>query len=234
MVIGKWYRGLRTIKADLQHARNLDVPMSLESVENLHESLLAMEPSEFVSRFLFEAIPHAFDEDLDLLISWKTRLAAHLHVDPYEMVITGSGAIGFSLNPKKNYRAYHSGSDIDVGVVSLHHFEVAWRYLRKSRPSWLSLKAKTRRALSSHRRNYVFEGAIATDLILPLLPFGMDWQAGLDDMANHPPTIGRDVKLRIYRDYDALRAYQANNIRNLRAEILQTDEPIEIISREED
>ena len=111
----------------------------------------------------------------DLWISWKNTLACHLNVDPYEMVLTGSGAIGFSLNPEKNYKQYHEGSDIDVGVVSLYHFEVAWHYMRQGRSSWLSLPPRTRRALTSHQKHHVFLGAIATDLILPLLPFGTQW-----------------------------------------------------------
>ena len=190
------------------------------SVHDLHAALLAREPEDFVSRYLFEPIPHVFGGDLDLWISWKRMLASHLQVDPYEMVLTGSGAIGFSLNPSKGFKPYDTASDIDVGVISAHHFEVAWRYLRQSRPSWLSLPAATRRAVTAHRKIYVFEGTIATDMILPLLPFGQEWQGGLDRMGTLEPTTGRGVKLRIYRDFDALRAYQASGVAKLRNELL--------------
>lgn len=190
------------------------------STEELHAAILATEPALFVSRCILEPVPHAFAGDAELWIDWKTRLAAHLEVDPYEIVLAGSGALGFSLNPNKGFTSFHPGSDIDVCVISLHHFELAWRYLRQTRASWLSLPNKTRRSLDSHRKNYVFSGAIATDLILPLLPFGKRWQEGLDDMATTPPTKGRDVKLRIYRDYDSLRVYQAEGLRRLRADLL--------------
>jgi hypothetical protein len=150
---------------------------------------------------------------------------------PMNSSSTGSAATGFSLNPKKNLTAFSQHSDIDVGVVSSNHFEVAWRYLRTNRPSWLSLPARTRTALDSHRKNYIFWGTIAADRILSLLPFGLEWQAALDEMATCPPTEGRDVRLRIYRDYNALRSYQANGISRLRADLLEgveTDEPLPI------
>jgi hypothetical protein len=201
---------------------------------DLKAAILEIEPDLFVSRFIFEPIPFAFADDLDLWISWKNELAAALQVDPYEMVLTGSAAIGFSLNPKKSLAPFSIRSDVDVGVVSLHHFEVAWRHLRQSRPSWLTLPASTHRVLQWHRKNYVFAGAIATDLILPLLPFGQQWQLGLEAMGNRNPTLGREVRLRIYRDFEALRSYQAHNIRNLRDDLLEVENADTVIDLEED
>ncbi len=207
--------------------------MGFASVDELHTALLVSEPEDFVSHYLFEPIPHAFEGDLNLWVSWKKTLAKHLGVDPYEMVLTGSGAVGFSLNPRKGYKPFDHTSDVDVGVISMHHFEIAWRYLRQSRPSWLSLPSVTRRALMSHRKNYVFEGAIATDMILSLLPFGIQWQVGLDAMSTLAPTNGREVKLRIYRDFEALRVYQASGVAKLRNELLSSGESEIIISTEE-
>jgi hypothetical protein len=208
--------------------------MAFSSVSDLHHAIRATEPHDFVSHPLFEPVPYAFSGDLRAWISWKRRLARHLEVDPYEMVLTGSGAIGYSLNPTKGYKPFDDVSDIDVAVISAHHFEVAWRYLRHSRPSWLSLPQPTRNALASHRKNYVFAGAIATDMILSLLPFGKSWQGGLDEMTDVEPTVGREVKLRIYRDYDALRYYHAHNIANLRQDLMSGLDQETAISTEEE
>lgn len=60
--------------------------------------------------------------------------------------------------------------------------------------------------------------------MLSILPFGEKWQLTLDQMSKIEPTNSRDVKLRIYKDYDALRHYQAHNIRKLRDSILPKDE----------
>ena len=84
-----------------------------------------------------------------------------------------------------------------------------------------------------HQKSYVFSGTIATDIILPVLPFGAVWQAALDRMAKLPPTVGRDVKLRIYKDYDALRHYQAMGIERLRNDLTSANVELEYIAIEE-
>lgn len=193
-------------------------------VASLHAALIKKAPKEFVSHFIFEAIPFAFQGDLAAWIVWKTMLAESLEVDPYDIVLTGSAAIGFSLNPNKRFKRFDDKSDFDCGVVSQYHFEVAWRYLRQQRPAWLSLPNANKRAIEMHRKNYVFSGTIATDSMLGLLPFGQEWQIALDKMSSLGPALNRDVKLRIYRDFDALRQYQARNIEQLRVS-LYTKEP---------
>lgn len=191
-------------------------------LESLKTALLTTEPNEFVSHYLFEPIPFLFKSDLSAWIKWKTTLARAIGVDPYDIVLTGSSAIGFSLNPRKNYKPFDGTSDIDCGVISRHHFDLAWRHLRQLGPSWLSLDRSAKNAIISHRKSYVFSGTIATDAILGLLPFGGEWQAALDSMSATEPTVGREVKLRIYQDYEALRQYQTFGISRLRENLAVT------------
>src|SRR5258706_586240 len=136
------------------------------NVGALHSELLEKDPRDFVSHYLFEPVPFAFAGDLVAWIKWKTELARGLGIDPYDVVLTGSAALGYSLNPKKGYKPFDSSSDIDCGVISQYHFEVAWRYLRHLRPAWLSLPPESKRALVAHQKTYVFAGTIATDSIL--------------------------------------------------------------------
>lgn len=181
--------------------------------------MLAREPNDFVSRHLFDNVPFIFDGDFSSWITWRASLAGMLEVDPREVVLTGSACVGFSLSPDKNFRAFDHTSDVDVGVISAYHFDQAWRHLRQQRVSWMLIDRRTRQAIEQHRKNYVFAGTIATDRMLGILPFGKNWQAALDLMGEQAPTKGREIKLRIYRDYDALRYYQASSIRGLQAKI---------------
>lgn len=194
-----------------------------DDINALHTALIQQEPKRFVSHHIFEPVPFAFAEDPPNWIEWKTHLAELLDVDPKDIVLTGSAAIGYSLNPHKNFREFGEKSDIDCGIISSHYFDISWRYLRQLRTSWLSLSSRTRHAISVHRRNYVFAGTIAADTILELLPFGQKWLQALDEMAQVAPTIGRQVKLRIYKDYDSLRYYQSANIEKIRIQLIESD-----------
>jgi len=127
--------------------------MAFPDAAALKRAILGVQPGDFVSAHVLEPIPNLFAGDLGLWIAWKTRLALLLEVDPYEVVLTGSGAVGFSLNPSKSFASFHAGSDVDVAVISSHHFDLAWRYLRRTHTSWLSLPNEMKRALRSHREN---------------------------------------------------------------------------------
>jgi hypothetical protein len=119
-----------------------------------HSAIMEKQPKDFVSHYIFEPVPFAFNSDLSSWIGWKTTLARVLEVDPQDIVLIGTAAIGYSLNPHKAYKAFDDTSDIDCSVISPYHFELAWRYLRQLRPSWLSLPSSTRRAIEIHRKNH--------------------------------------------------------------------------------
>jgi hypothetical protein len=59
--------------------------------------------------------------------------------------------------------------------------------------------------------------------MIGILPFGAVWQNALNEMSKIDPTKDRDVKLRIYKDYDALRHYQAYGIERLRNMITDSE-----------
>ena len=93
------------------------------NVAALHSAIMEKEPKDFVSHYIFEPVPFAFSSDLSSWIGWKTTLARLLEVDPQDIVLIGTAAIGYSLNPHKHYKAFDDTSDIDCSVISPYHFE---------------------------------------------------------------------------------------------------------------
>ncbi len=78
-----------------------------------------------------------------------------------------------------------------------------------------------KQSVRDHVHKYIYWGTIATDKLLPYLPFGKKWLEALDQMSRIAPTVGRDIKIRVYKDFDSLRSYQVNNLKNLRAQELE-------------
>jgi hypothetical protein len=180
-------------------------------------------PGTFASKYIFEAIPFVFDGNMDSYIAWKSALGERIEVDPRAISFTGSAGVGISLNPAKSLKAFNADSDVDIAVVSFHHFDVAWRSLRSlSSASRLALSKRQRESHKSHERNYIYWGTIATDRLLEILPFAKPWVTALSYMAGLDPTQGREINARIYRDFESLRAYQLRSVEIARNQLEQT------------
>jgi hypothetical protein len=182
--------------------------------------LRELEPSTFASKYIFESIPHVFGGDVDAYIAWKSAFGAGIAVDPRAIAITGSASVGISLNPFKGLKAFDGTSDVDVAVVSFHHFEVAWRHLRLMTSAERGrLTERQREAVRAHVDRFIYWGTVATDRIIEILPFHLRWTVALNDMAGMHPTAGREINARIYRDFESLRAYQLTSVQNARGKL---------------
>lgn len=189
----------------------------MEETKNTFISELLSKPPELLaSTWIIDRIPLIFDESREGYAEWRRTFARGLGVDASSLVITGSSSFGVSLNPHKNYKFFDERSDIDVAVVSEYHFTSAWRALRNLGSEIHSLPTPAKKSVEEHVKRYIYWGTIATDRILHILPFAKEWRAAIETMQNTPPTRGRIVKARIYRDFDSLRAYQVENLKNLR------------------
>jgi hypothetical protein len=136
------------------------------------------------------------------------------------LIVVGSAGLGFSLSPNKDFAPFGLHSDIDVAVVSQRYFDEAWRWLRGLRAVDLLERDRLERdMLSWHRRNLVFDGAIATEKLLPKLPFGSKWASAIGHAGGREPTVGRAIRIRLYRDVESLRIYHETNIRDLKVSL---------------
>jgi len=184
--------------------------------EALIETIQRLSAAAFLEEHMFDCVPHVFAGVRAAYVMWKRELGSAINVDPACLTIVGSAAVGCSLNPVKNLKPFESGSDVDVAVISDYHFTVAWRYLRMNGARRLKVDLRTRNAWDEHVKKYIYWGTIATDKLLGVLPFGLQWLKATSGMSLIEPTKERGINLRIYADYEALRAYQMISVRSVR------------------
>ena len=165
-----------------------------------------------VSKWIVEKIPAIFGDNKEEFLRIKSMIAQGLNVDMCSVVFVGSSCTGFSLNPKKGFKEFDDDSDIDIAIISHHHFNVAWRWMKQVDMS--TLKSNERFVIGQHRSHFIFDGTIATDFILPLLPFGAQWGAVLTAISNEPVFGGREINFRLYQDHKALIDYHVKNVKN--------------------
>ncbi|WP_143266200.1 MULTISPECIES: hypothetical protein [Amycolatopsis] len=189
--------------------------------EELRDALLTYDAHRFTSHMLLDRVPWLWP-DRASYVEWKSELAAGLDVDPYAIVVVGSACTGATLNPNKPlFSRFKETSDVDVAVISSHHFELAWKTLREIGRTSGQIPTRRERQIRQQHRNYlVFDGTIATDWILPNLPFGEQWRAALLAAERRLPNEQHEVKARIYRDLSDLRSYHVHNVEKLRKRLL--------------
>jgi predicted nucleotidyltransferase len=187
-------------------------------LQDLQKAQGASGVSQLLSHQMFERTPAIFGDNRAAWVDWKTRLAVSLEIDPLSIVLVGSAALGFSPTVGKNMKFFGPESDIDVAVISPHHFDLAWHELRFFNDH-SRYPAQIREVLESHETKYVYWGTIATDRVLMCFDFGKRWSLPLKDMREHAPTLDREINVRLYRDPASLRTYQVRGLLETRNEL---------------
>ena len=176
--------------------------------------------SFMTSKWIVEKVPFIFSNNFEKYIKWKEVLARKIGVDSKAIVLTGSSSVGFSLNPEKNLRPFSDQSDIDIAIISQHYFDMSWHFLRNVGTKRYSYTKKENDAIDDHRLRLIYWGTIATDKIIQILPFGKNWMSALNEMALLEPTKDRVINIRIYKDFEALRAYHLNNLKTIKDNLI--------------
>ena len=74
--------------------------------------------------------------------------------------------------------------------------------------------------MKHHQDHYIYWGTIATDKLLSCMPFGREWLVALSAMSGRNPTYGRDINVRLYRDFASLRSYQLLGFKRAREQLI--------------
>lgn len=184
--------------------------------EKFLEQLESVDPDLIAQRWVIDRTPKIFENDQVAYVDWKSKLASAIEVDGRAITVIGSACVGFSLSPAKQFRDFDDSSDIDVAIISAHHFDVAWRAIRNFGTKIHTLNRKQRASLNDHKERLIYWGTFDTKHLLPKLPFGKQWFEAFEQMTMQEPTRDRDINARIYRDFESLSAYHANGMRKLR------------------
>ena len=171
-------------------------------------SSLGQEVGYFVTARLFDGTPAVWPKELNY-IRWRHLVATELGVDPMAVQLVGSARLGYSMNPGKNFRKFHEGSDLDIAVISPELFDRAWSELRVIIEDDLFSRRR-----KDYLRKLVFEECIALDIVLPRLSFGEQWSRSRDLFVHDlgAAFVNCEVNYRLYRNHRSLRSYQVKSV----------------------
>lgn len=98
---------------------------ALARVTAFQADFTALSTLQLVRKYIILGEPYAISGSA--FDSLRIDVAAHFHVHPNDVVMVGSGKLGFSIAPDKRYVLFNDESDIDLAIVSKDIYEAIWK-----------------------------------------------------------------------------------------------------------
>jgi len=144
----------------------------------------------------------------------RTLVADRWRVHPNDIIMVGSGKLGFSLNPDQYFAAFHKDSDFDLAILSGELFDSYWRKVHRY----------TQRYRTWKNKRLFFEklsgGWIRPDL-LPTNDFAerREWWDFFDGISNRRDFGYKKIRAGVYKSWDFLEVYHLDNLAQCRSEL---------------
>ncbi len=190
-----------------------------ETIKEFRNKLETVDEKILVRKFITSGNCYVINEDE--YSELKSIIADHFSIHPNEVLIVGSGKLGFSLSEnttkgKFRYRHFSESSDIDVAIISQSLFDEIWKLLydyTEDKGYWSKQQEFT---------SYHFQGWMRPDM-LPITPRFDFTQTKWWDFFNELTSSQKfgDYKIRggLYRDWHFLEKYQLKSIRQCKIEL---------------
>lgn len=170
-----------------------------------------------IQKYLCNGSSPILNEDRLFLI--KHKISCYFNIHPNEIILTGSGKLGFSIAPNKNYKNFNEDSDIDLAIVSNRLFEKYWYELLDFNIN-ANRRTKEENKLYYKFINYLFKGWIRPDKF----PFAYDgkreWFEFFNSLTHEIYEYGEHkISAGIYKNFTTFELYNKKNIDRIRNEI---------------
>jgi hypothetical protein len=158
---------------------------------------------------------------------FKYYISERLGIHFNNIAITGSAKTGISFSPGKQLRAFNEKSDLDIILVSQHHYQKFWKaylemfYRGKPFPEYKQVYTSIFKRFIS-LKNPTEKHKDIIDWVKTVNPFMKDLQLFFG--------IERDINYRIYDSWEAVEDYHFFGIQQLKNFVFNNAEKEELIS----
>lgn len=181
--------------------------------------------------------PFCFENDMKHFADVRTHLGLKLKADPAQVVLVGSGAMGFSVAPHKFPKLFRLGSDLDFAIISPTLFDEAWSaFLRWGHPIRRQVPPFERQWFEA-RQSDIFWGWLdpaklkfrsvnRLTLLNEIRDMSTQWFDTFQSLGLSFPgseVSRRSVSARLYRSEEHLLQYQVEGLQRLQQAIRERE-----------
>lgn len=186
-----------------------------QTLDHFKRDLIEFAPVDIARRYVVFGDCAVINSDQ--YFSLRKVVAEQFQLHPNDVLVVGSGKLGFSIAPKKRYRMFGDYSDLDVVIVSSHFFDLVWKDVHR-----YSAQGGYWEDEASFKK-YLFRGWIRPDM-LPAdhrFEFKTDWWEFFNSLsASREYSVSR-VRGAIYKSWYFLESYQEIAISACARELIQ-------------
>lgn len=171
-------------------------------IEVFKADLKGLSSSQIMRKYILGAECSAMDNHQHFTL--KEKVCAHLKVQFTDVIVVGSGKLGFSIKPAKRFELFGDESDIDIAVVSPVLFEKVWN------ETFLYKKTGADWPRSESFFKYLSEGWIRPDK-LPVseyFKFTSDWWGFFNELTASKEYGPYKIRAGLYHSMFFLEEYQ--------------------------
>ena len=184
-----------------------------DRIQDFKRDLICHDPLDIVRRHIVFGDCAAISSEKYFLL--RRTVATNFNIHPNNVLIVGSGKLGFSIAPQKRYRPFGDSSDLDVVIVSDFLFNLIWRDIRRFMSQGGYWESK------SDFVNYFFRGWIRPDKLPPdqNFKFTRSWWDFFQQLSAASNFSSARVTGAIYQSWHFLEEYQTIAIRGCAQEL---------------
>lgn len=190
--------------------------------EDFIDACKANKPDLIVQKYIIEDETHFFSNVIvGGEFNFKKDISNILGVHIRDIVIVGSGKLGFSLKPDHVigglylFKEFDSDkkSDLDVGVVSSELFDNEMKNLY----DFMGFHSSNWASRNSFAK-YTLKGRIA----IRFLPFSFNLSDNIRQVVTkYKMEYGREINIEIYKSWHYFETYHRENIKNIQVNLLR-------------
>lgn len=195
--------------------RNDDMTIE-ENIKEFKSDIKNTELSDeyIVRRFLCHGSTHILNDSL--YFELKENVSKFFDIHPNEILMIGSGKLGFSIAPDKLWNHFDMDSDIDLAIISNGKFNDFWDQLIDFN---INLKNRTIEDEKLYNKfiKYFFNGWIRPDFFPFTYKGKNEWFSFFNKLTSDFFEYGEHkISAGLYRDFKTFEMYHINNIKNIR------------------
>lgn len=192
------------------------------SIDTIKSDVVALSTKDFLIKYLLKSDNWYFSEYLGLdsymsikrMECLKEILNDKLGVAYHNVLMVGSGKIGYSLSPFKKFKAFDEDSDIDIAIISIKMFNELWAKIR--------LASTEEHIFYNSITSSIFRGFINEKHFSNIAFARQYWNNQILDLnrcIQEEVGIQHQINYRIYRSWEDLEDYHINGINALKNNI---------------